>query len=849
MALSGDRVYWIQGVQDGEWRNLHHCRSQEDAVVLLGEYVARDKFKELRLSEAAPSETGGEPTYTEIALMRDGRLVDTDYDQLPAPAEDGMIDEARREPRLSQPFSVRNALPSPKEPRQEAVGKPVVAERAVAEISTKTAQSAEPAPKPPKPSHPFGSPNAPMPVARTPQVSARAAQPAPQPTQPVQSHDRPPRQPAQTAAQTTQQAAPQHQGQPTQRPQQQAKPQKPGRKKQQPSPRRKATADPATKVNSPPRFKDVLPAPRYDHARYQQANLPGMEHPARRRISGVWLTLVLASAIVAGVVMSSFDPRFARTFYEKITAQGTGSAATTATDLAAVLRKDDAAALAKLLKQGLDPNSRAKDGTPILLTAAQDHALDSIRLLLKSGADPKAVTPKGMTILHSAAADGLTAPLRLMIDAGTNVNLAAGPDKCTTALSMAATRGHLRTVQMLLSRDASLDARGGCTADLLDNRTIRPAVRVALERAYGQRIKEDQKISESHVAKLREARRPVPQSPDAFEEDLFNAIDGGDAERVRYLLANRSEFIQLDSLAKFMSDGFGTGYRNAVDYALLHRKKPIAATLMNAGLVPSLGLLHGAIGAGSEKDMRDVAHFLIDNGADLNTPYKGMTALMRAAHAGDRELTNRMLASGADPTVATRDGRSAADFAALGKDKDLRELLVVRSQSKKYSDIMMGLSWFDDFEKVRTRARQCCDMGSRYVVCTIKTNAWLQDVESVEAQFDRKANNRLVAIEINSKLIKDQTSAGDDARRRFEQVLRSIKSRLPKDHIGVATRQAPEGVPFWEGLKPEVKAGEYRAYWSDEDKNRPVFVYLKLLGSGTKEGRYKIVIGNPFRVG
>ncbi|HAA91385.1 MAG TPA: hypothetical protein DCE33_03000 [Rhodospirillaceae bacterium] len=122
-------------------------------------------------------------------------------------------------------------------------------------------------------------------------------------------------------------------------------------------------------------------------------------------------------------------------------------------------------------------------------------------------------------------------------------------------------------------------------------------------------------------------------------------------------------------------------------------------------------------------------------------------------------------------------------------------------------------------------------------------------MESVEAQFDRRANNRLVALEIKSKPIPDRTSGGDEARRRFEQVLRSIKSRLPKDHIGIATRQAPAGVPFWEGLKPSVKAGEYHAYWSDDDKRRPIFGYLKLLGSDKKEGRYKIVIGNPFRIG
>jgi len=414
----------------------------------------------------------------------------------------------------------------------------------------------------------------------------------------------------------------------------------------------------------------------------------------------------------------------------------------------------------------------------------------------------------------------------------------------------------LRTVQLLIAREASLDPPSGCTSGILSRKDLRPAVRIALERAYGRRITENQRLGEralklglAGTSKVQDPRRQVPQAPDAFEQDLFTAIDSGDIERVRFLLTNRPEFIQLDSVAKFVSDDFGTGYRSAVDYALLGRKKPIASALMNAGMVPSIDLLHHAINNRKQESMSTVAAFLIENGVDMNAPFQGLTALMRAAHAGDHDLISLMLSHGADPTVTTKAGRSAAEFAALGGDKGLHELLVVRAEAQKYSNIMLGFSWFDNFEKVRSRAKRCRYMGSRYVVCTIKTTAWLQDVESLEAQFDRQADNRLVAIEIKSKPIKDGSANGDEPRRRFEQVLRSIKSRLPKDHIGVATRQTPAGVSFWEGLQPEVKAGEYQAYWSDNDKRGPIFVYLKLQGSGKKEGRYKIVIGNPFRIG
>lgn len=833
MAHSANRVYWIQGLRDGQWQNLHHCESQEDAVVLLGEFVARDRFEELRLSEAAPAEDGNEPVYTEIALMRHGRLVETadDYFDPPVAQATSVIDDARREPRLNAPLTVR---PQPVLPEPQISVSPTPPTQA----ARPTPEQAPPATNVKPPSHPFGSPDAPRPVI---------AQQEPAPTQ-----ARPPQQPPKPSPSAVPNTAPKQARAPRRKPSPQLKAQRYGEKPPQQSP---PQATPQATPQSA--FEEALKVTRNDHERYQQAPLPGFErHPPRKRFSGVWLSLVLASAIVAGVVISSQDPDFARTLYSNVKGSFVVDKGPEKPNLFEAARADDVGTLNRLLRQGADANAVDGNGAPALLIAARHHAVDSVKTLLRAGAKPTARGSKNLSVMHTSAAEGLSAAVRQMIDAGTNVNLADGTGKCSTALSLAASNGHLRTVQVLIERDASLEPPRGCTNSVLDQKDIRPAIRIALERTYSRRIAENQKGGErarklgfAGTSMVQDPRRDIPQAPEAFEQDLFAAIESGDLERVRHLLSNRPEFIQLDTVAKFVSDQFGTGYRSAVDYALLSRKKPIAATLMNAGMVPSVGLLHHAINKRKQEDMKSVAAFLIENGVDMNAEFGGLTALMRAAHAGDRELVNLMLTHGADPTVKARSGRSAAEFASIGGDKGLHELLVVRTEARKYSDIMLGFSWFDDFEKVRSRAKQCRDMGNRYVVCTIKTTAWLQDVESVEAQFDRQANNRLVAIEIKSKPIKDRSNAGNDARRRFEQVLRSIKSRLPKDHIGVATRQAPNGVPFWEGLQPGVKAGEYNAYWSDEDKRRPIFVYLKLLGSGTKEGRYKIVIGNPFRIG
>ncbi|HAT35457.1 MAG TPA: hypothetical protein DCS82_07060 [Rhodospirillaceae bacterium] len=833
MASAAKRVYWIQGLRDGQWQNLRHCDSQEDAVVLLGEFVARDKFEELRLSEAAPSKDGGEPIYTEIALMRDGKLVDrADERGGSAPAQaTSVIDQARREPRLNAPLKVESsaqvpAVRSAPEPPTPSNSAPT------------SAPGVEPQPPQPKqaeatkPTHPFGAPDAPTPVntriaaQREPSLRTPAPAATETPAQPPDHRS------GHTASPATDQLAAMRYGD-----------------KQVPV--GNGNSHRATS------FEDALRITHNDHDRYRQANLPGFErNPPRRKFGGIWLTLVLASAIVAGVVISTQDPKFAQKLFASVKSTFVVEQAPPKISIFEAVKADDTKTLNNLLRGGANPNARDDGGTPLLLLAARHHALDAVKSLLRAGAKPTNSGPGGVSVLHNAAAEGLSAAVRQMIDAGTSVNLADGTGKCSTPLQLAASNGHLRTVQLLLGRDASLDPPAGRTRGVLDQKNIRPAIRLALERAFSGRLAESQRAGErsrklglSNTSKVQDPHRPVPQDPDAFQQDLFAAMDAGDLERIRHMLANRPEFIQLDAISKFVSDDFTTGYRSAVDYALLARKKPIATVLMNAGMVPSVRLLHHAIDNRKKERMKAVASFLIENGVDMNSRYQGLTALMRAAHAGDRDLVSQMLSHGADPTRRARGGKTAAEFAAIGGDKGLHELLVVRAEAQKYTDIMLGFSWFDDFDKVRSKAKNCRDMGSRYVVCTVKTTAWLQDVESVEAQFDRRANNRLVALEIKSKPIPDRTSGGDEARRRFEQVLRSIKSRLPKDHIGIATRQAPAGVPFWEGLKPSVKAGEYHAYWSDDDKRRPIFGYLKLLGSDKKEGRYKIVIGNPFRIG
>jgi hypothetical protein len=84
-------------------------------------------------------------------------------------------------------------------------------------------------------------------------------------------------------------------------------------------------------------------------------------------------------------------------------------------------------------------------------------------------------------------------------------------------------------------------------------------------------------------------------------------------------------------------------------------------------------------------------------------------------------------------------------------------------------------------------------------------------------------------------------------RQRFDQVRREIERYLPSGQRPIVQRAAPTTLPFFEGLKPEIAAGDYSAFWSDDGRRRPASVHLKLSGIDARKGFYRIVVSNPLR--
>src|SRR6266567_4113741 len=121
------------------------------------------------------------------------------------------------------------------------------------------------------------------------------------------------------------------------------------------------------------------------------------------------------------------------------------------TDLFEALRANDERAVASLVRNATDANSKNAQGVPALMQAALHASPQLMKLLLDRGADTDAQNQLGATALMWAAGD--TAKVRLLCDHRATVNIRAKSGR--TALIIAATYpGNLESIRLLLAKGA-----------------------------------------------------------------------------------------------------------------------------------------------------------------------------------------------------------------------------------------------------------------------------------------------------------------------------------------------------------------------------------------------------------
>ncbi len=152
------------------------------------------------------------------------------------------------------------------------------------------------------------------------------------------------------------------------------------------------------------------------------------------------------------------------------------------------------------------------------------------------------------------------------------------------------------------------------------------------------------------------------------QEDLFAAVEQGQAEAVRSLLDKHPEW------AGARSDLGNT----PLFVAAYNGRTTVARILLNSGANPDaagtgeMTPLHaGALTGGT-----DVVRLLLRNGAKTDVrDAMGRTPLHLSAEAGHLEVVRALMLAGADRTVADSQGRTALEIARRGDHRRVVELL------------------------------------------------------------------------------------------------------------------------------------------------------------------------------
>lgn len=118
------------------------------------------------------------------------------------------------------------------------------------------------------------------------------------------------------------------------------------------------------------------------------------------------------------------------------------------------------AAVKLLLDMGSDINAQIETNRNTALTLAcfqGRHEVVSLLLDRKANVEHRAKT--GLTPLMEAASGGYIEVGRVLLDKGADVNAAPVPSSRDTALTIAADKGHLKFVELLLSRNAAVEVK------------------------------------------------------------------------------------------------------------------------------------------------------------------------------------------------------------------------------------------------------------------------------------------------------------------------------------------------------------------------------------------------------
>lgn len=334
-----------------------------------------------------------------------------------------------------------------------------------------------------------------------------------------------------------------------------------------------------------------------------------------------------------------------------------------------------------LVKAGADPAALNRNGISPLFLAVQNGNKNIVSSLIDAGADPNTLSENGETILMTAADTGRPEVVELLLASGALVD-ARDPDFRQTALMVAVREGHTDVVDMLIRFGAKVDAR----------------TRLGPEVAYLPPCKGTGCGSEGVGIN----RSGVPHRGERYDRKggmtpLLYAARDGRVEEARLLLENGAdlELREANQMTPLLM-------------ALLNNRLNVAGLLLDFGAAVNVEDFYGRTPLFATVDYRNLdmnskiqddpqdngvnraplllmIKRLLETGADVNArtrewpPEKkwlyslndvswvdmtGQTPFIRASLAGDIPVMELLLEYGADPHLTTFESTTALMAAA-----------------------------------------------------------------------------------------------------------------------------------------------------------------------------------------
>jgi hypothetical protein len=419
-----------------------------------------------------------------------------------------------------------------------------------------------------------------------------------------------------------------------------------------------------------------------------------------------------------------------------------------------------------------------------IVTAARQGNTEEVAKLLRGGFSPNTEDAYGVPALVIASRAGKSSVVRQLLEAGADPNRPFRRDD--TPMLAAAREGLNAALEQMLAKGGHVNGRGGA---------------------------------------------------DFCETPLLVAAAGGRMDTVSFLLSKGAAFDVLPGCRRGPIDAAAAypRVREALEQAY-QRRLAAARTGQSA---PAAAVLPAAAQTQAQPPVQAPVLPAPPAPSQARPAQPLPPAPAKPAQANPVQADPAKAAPAAKPAAQAKPQPAAMSTAA----PDMPGL------EAAYRPIMFGFTWNAGLAEVRAKSKACRDVGKRYLACELAVKPWLDDIERVEAWFDRSDGERLVAIEALSAVIVDVSANldGINARQRFDKARAAIEKRLPADLRPIVARQAPVGVPFFGGLKPEVNAGDFSAFWSDDGKRRPAAIHLKLTGVDDQSGYLRIVVSNPNR--